>query len=167
MNTEESNNFNIDIELSSNGPIVRVNAIPIEANYASFDTAYVLARKLLQRIEYIETKHELELAVNALNTKIRHLWIEEDGILKLSDKPKENSYRIALSLLRAYPECRIQADIIKDTGVKKTTVNDQLNGKIKLVADYFVPCEKGYTLTKSGIDWLATDVIPSILEPHQ
>lgn len=164
MNTDESNNFNIDIELSSNGPIVRVNGIPIETSYASFDTAYLLARKLLQRIEYIETKYELELAVNDLNAKIQHLWIEEDGILKLYDKPEKKSYRIALSLLRVYPECRIDADIIKDTGVKQSTVNDQLLGKVKSVVDYFVPCEKGYTLTKSGIDWLSTTVIPSIIK---
>lgn len=167
MDTEEIENFNIDIELSSNGPIVRVNGISIEDSYASFDIAYLLARKLLHRIEYIETKHESELVVNDLNTKIQHLWVEEDDILKLSDKPKENSYRIALSLLRVYPECRIDADIIKDTGVKQSTANDQLLGKVKSVADYFAQCEKGYTLTKSGIDWLATDVIPSILEPHQ
>jgi len=162
MNTTKDDNFIVEVEISSNGPIVRVTGIPTGSDFTSFDSAYILARKLLHRIKYLETSHELELAMIDLNAKVLHLWTEEDGIFRLSDEPKKNSHRIAFSLLRVYPECRTDADIIKDTGVKQSTANDQLLGKVKTVADYFIPCEKGYTLTKSGIDWLSTDVIPAI-----
>ena len=50
----------------------------------------------------------------------------------------------------------------KETGVAKTTVGDNLDGKVKATRTFFRKCDKGHGLSEEGLQWISNEVIPSM-----
>ena len=89
--------------------------------------------------------------------RTRHLW---NASGQLSEEVNDNVHRIAICLMREYPQCKTFREIESITGVPNSTVSDNMSGKIESVRQYFRKCKKGYQLTDFGIIWLRTEVIP-------
>jgi hypothetical protein len=83
----------------------------------------------------------------------------DDGILKdlIGDIVSEESrspYRIMVSLLRAYPECKSIKQISSETDLNRTTVFRTLTGRYhKEYSSYFAKCADGYRLSDDGLHY--------------
>lgn len=151
----------ITIEMSDSGFIIRVeNISPSDTD--QFDNAYRTARRLLGRIPYLNQIIEIELMVEEARLATAHLWAQVGDEFRLSAIPAEPQERIALSLLRVYPQCTRETDIVRETNVKQRTANHHLRGERESTREFFSACEEGYTLTERGVSWVLEEVIPNL-----
>lgn len=162
----EGTRFDIEIEISEAGPVVRVKSTGTssEDDYSTFDEAYLHARKLYSRISRLDEEAELLLKVENLQERTEHLWTTEGDTSKLGSVPKEAAARLALSLLRVYPSSSAESAIVKETGVPQMTANDNLRGKVKSSKAFFEGSSDGYRITKNGLEWLENTAIPALSE---
>jgi hypothetical protein len=157
----ENNQPRITIEVSTSEVIIRVENIS-SSDIDQFDNAYRIARRLLGRIPHLDQAIEVELMVEEGKLAIAHLWIQANDEFRLAAIPTQTHERIALSLLRVYPQCRMEVDIVKEIGVLQKTANYHLRGERKSSREFFYTCDKGYTLTNAGINWVLEEVIPNL-----
>ena len=164
MNTNQEQELTVEIEKSDVGTRIRIVEVPVSADKTQFDRAYKLVDELYKRISDLDAEIELEGEVHDAKVKAATLWIHENDEVCISESISKNSHRIALSLLRIYPECMQEADVVRETGVPQQTVNRQLCGGTKSVANYFTKCDSGYQLTTTGFNWLIDEVLPQYFE---
>jgi hypothetical protein len=73
------------------------------------------------------------LAHHALMEKVKleakYLWIDYEGRQRISDDVEDNGAKVALSLLESWPASKSNSDIVKDTGLSRAGVYDQLTGR--------------------------------------
>ncbi len=158
---DEHSQPRIIIEVSTSGVIIRVENIS-PSNTNQFDDAYRTARRLLGRIPHLDQTIEVELMVEEGKLATDYLWTQADNEFRLAEIPTEPHERVALSLLRVYPECMREVDIVKETGVRQNTVNRHLTGERKVSQGFFSICDGGYTLSAKGINWVLKEVIPNL-----
>ena len=164
MNTKQEQELTVEIEKSDAGTRIRIVEVPVGADKTQFDRAYRLVDELYRRISDLDAEIDLEEEVYETKVKAACLWIHKDDKVCISESISKNSHRIALSLLRVYPECMQEADVVRETGVPRQTVNGQLCGETKSVANYFTKCDSGYRLTTTGFNWLTDAVLPQYVE---
>ncbi|MHA1908959.1 MAG: helix-turn-helix domain-containing protein, partial [Candidatus Thorarchaeota archaeon] len=92
--------------------------------------------------------------------KVDSLWISDSSGFRLSDIVSQSSHRIALSLLKSYPNGLSFSAIQKETSLPKSTAHNLLTGKKASVAKYFAKEGDNYCLSLEGLDWILSDVIP-------
>ncbi len=159
MVEKEDDEFEIEIEKSGETTRIRISGV----SKSRFDEAYRLATNLTHWIEELNGEIEEEQRLNFMNMQVNHLWTEKDALWKLDESISDPSYRIALSLLRTHPECKQQVEIRNETGVPKTTISDNLGGKVDSTINYFYKCEKGHRLSDVKLQLIHNEIIPSIL----
>ena len=158
MAEKENDDFLIEIEKSDDVTRIRISGV----RKSEFDHACRLANHLTHRAKELDSEIEEERKLHFVKMQVNHLWTQEDAIWKLDESITDASYRIALSLLRTHPECKKKADVKKETGVAKTTVGDNLDGKVKITGQYFRRCKKGHGLSDEGLQWVFDKIIPSM-----
>ncbi len=163
MNANEEQELTVEIEKSRSGTKIRVVGISASTDEAQFDQAYKLADELYRRIETLDLEIESENKIQQAKNQVSHLWVQEENKWKLSASVTEASHRIALSLLRSYPKCITQADVIRETNIAQKTVSNHLGGRKKEVRIYFSKCDGGYQLSQDGLNWTITKVIPKAI----
>jgi hypothetical protein len=157
----ENSQPKITIEVSTSGLIIRVENIS-SSDTDEFDNAYTTARRLLGRIPHLNQIIEFELMVEQGKLATAHLWTQVDDGFRLAEIPTQTHERIALSLFRVFPQCKKEADIVKEIKVLQKTANYHLRGEIKSSREFFSACDEGYTLTETGINWALNEVIPNL-----
>ena len=157
----ENSQPRITIEVSTSGVIIRVEDISA-LDTDQFDVAYRTTRKLLGRITHLDQTIEDELMVEEGRLSTGYLWIQVDDEFRLTEIPTEPQERIALSLLRVYPQCMREIDIVRETGVQQRTANRHLRGERESTRGYFSICDDVYTLTEAGINWVLEEIIPNL-----
>ncbi|MFW9889906.1 MAG: hypothetical protein ACFFER_17120 [Candidatus Thorarchaeota archaeon] len=158
---DDNSQHKITIEVSASGVIIRVENIS-PSNTVAFDNAYRTARRLLGRIPHINQTIEAELMIEEGRLHTGYLWTQVGEELRLAEIPAEPHERIAMSLLRVYPQFMREVDIVRETGLRQSTVNPHLRGEIKSSQGFFSACDEGHTLTETGINWIITEVIPNL-----
>ena len=151
----------IIIEVSTSAVVIHVeNISPSDTD--QFDDAYRTARRLLGRISHLDQAIEAELMVEEGRLRTGYLWTKVDDEFRLAEAPTEPQERSALSLLRIYPQCMREVDIVRETGVLQKTANRHLRGERETSREFFSVCDGGYTLTEAGINWVLDEVIPNL-----
>ena len=163
MNTDEEQEFTVEIEKSESGTKIRVVGISVGTDKVQFDQAYKLADELYGRIEMLDLEIGLEKKIQQAKNQVSHLWVQEENKWKLSASVTEASCRIALSLLRRYPKCITQADVIEETNIAQKTVSNHLGERVKTTRKYFSKCAGGHRLSEDGLNWTITKVIPKAI----
>jgi len=148
----------ISVEVTKNETVIHVENISLSET-TQFDEVYKAARRLLERIPLLNKNLESELIIEKGKLSTAHLWIEEENEFKLGKLPKIPEHRIALCLLRNFPLCIKEVDIVKETGVLQKTTNRHLRGERKSSEGFFSACDGGYTLTEAGINWVLDEII--------
>jgi hypothetical protein len=157
----ENSQPRITIEVSASGLVIRVENISL-SDTDQFDNAYRTARRLLRRIPHLDQTIEVELVIEEGRLATNHLWTQVDDEFSLAAIPTEPQERIALSLLRVYPQCMRETDIVREISVQQRTANRHLRGERESTREFFSVCEEGYTLTEGGIRWVLNEVIPNL-----
>ena len=85
-----------------------------------FGDGYTLLNRLCSRAE-------MESLIPMASKDVNHLWTMKDKKWRLSDKVKNKSYRVGLSLLKAGWPGISEKDIIDETGVARSTVRDHIS----------------------------------------
>ncbi len=135
----------------------------------------VLSNEILQSLKYLPelpplTRNPIQTPEGYLNQRIAHaksrvvreFWKLEDGSWRIVGLTSE-VYRIALSLIRAYPETRKQKEIAKEANLDSGSVSRILTGKRGNFAKYFLKITGEWTLSDDGIYWILDEMIPSVL----
>jgi hypothetical protein len=166
MGDNKEQKFAVEIEKSKYDTKIRVVGISLGADKAQFDCAYKLVDELYKRVSNLDAaiKLDLERAVRDAKAKAATLWIREGDQLGISKTVSENSHRIALSLLQAYPECKKQLVVVTETQLTKQSVSNHLRGYIKSTQLYFEQCEDGNRLSLDGLHWVITEIIPAVVK---
>ncbi|MHA1863232.1 MAG: hypothetical protein ACTSWA_05635 [Candidatus Thorarchaeota archaeon] len=157
MTENSRKDFEIEIERNNDGISIKARGIQIDNERLQFKEAYKLVQELWFLAEILDIEVEQEFWHLIGNRRTHHLW---DKSNQLSDEVSDNAHRIALCLLREYPQCKTQREIEEMSNVPRSTAGDNLSGNIESVGQYFRKCKKGYQLSKSGIEWLSIQVIP-------
>lgn len=159
----EESEFEVEIEIAHSGPVVRVKSIPTRSeDLSGFDEAYLHARMLYNRIAILDERNALLLRIDALKAETDYLWASDGDNNVLGEVPEDAATRLALALLRRYPNPAPESTLAKETGVRQNTANLILRGKRKASAGFFEGSKDGYQITEAGVDWLETDVIPTL-----
>lgn len=164
MNTNEEQEFTVEIEKSESGTKIRIVGISVSTDKAQFDQAYKLADELYRRIETFDLEIESKKKIQQIKNQVFHLWFQEGNNWKLSASVMEASHRIALSLLRNYPKCITQADVIGETNIAQKTVSNHLGGRVNTTREYFSKCDGGHRLSEDGLNWTIAKVIPNAID---
>lgn len=163
MNANEEQELTVEIEKSKSGTKIRVVGISASTDEAQFDQAYKLADELYRRIETLDLEIESENKIQQAKNQVSHLWVQEENKWTLSASVTAASHRIALSLLRRYPKCIRQADVIGETNIAQKTVSNHLGGRVETTRKYFSKCDGGHPLSEDGLNWAITKVIPKAI----
>lgn len=99
---------------------------------------------------------------NARGRVIKEFWKLENGVWRIVDISSE-AYRIALILLKAYPNTKTQAEIANETTLNSGSVTRILRGTRGDFSKYFKKVKQKWTLSGEGIYWLLDKVIPELL----
>ncbi|MHA2322404.1 MAG: hypothetical protein ACXACG_12200 [Candidatus Thorarchaeota archaeon] len=135
----------------------------------------VLTKEILQSLNALPelpplTRIPIQTPEGYLNQRIAHaksrvvreFWKLDNGTWKVVGLAKE-AHRIALALIRAYPETRQQKEIVEETNLHSGSVSRILTGGRGGFAKYFLEINNEWTLSNDGIYWILDDVIPSVL----
>jgi len=152
--------FLIEIEKSQETTRIRVSGV----SPAKFDMAYRSVVNLMKRAKELDAEIEREQEVEIAKKRLDALWTHEGSSWKLSKSVSEGPHKIALSLLRDYPEFKKQVDVVRETGLPQSTVKVHLNGERKSTRRYFCKRDEGYTLSSEGLRWVLNEVIPSVTQ---
>jgi hypothetical protein len=163
MNANEEQELTVEIEKSRSGTKIRVVGISASADKAQFDQAYKLADGLYRRVETLDLEIGSEKKIQQAKNQVSQLWVQEENKWKLSASVTDASRRIALSLLRRYPKCITQADVIGETNIAQKTVSNHLGGRVRTTREYFSKCDGGHRLSEDGLSWAITKVIPKAI----
>ena len=136
MTEKENDDFLIDIEKSDD--VTRIRISGFKKN--EFDQAYRMATHLTHRAKELDIAIEEENRLSVAKKEVNYLWTQEDTEWKLDEAISDASYRIALALLRTYPQCKKQTDVVKMTKVPQKTVSNHLSGKLDSTRIYFCKC---------------------------
>ena len=95
-----------------------------------------------------------------------------DELVGLEFEQSKPPYKIMVSLLRSYPECKTTTQVATDTGLSQGMVSLVISGKRYDFADYFIRCRKGFRLSDKGIYYLIEEerlhnVLASQFNPNQ
>ena len=166
MNSE-SINYNIEIEKTSQGIVLRVVDIQVGANKRSFDDAYQFLNELYQRIEVLDVLIAKENRLADAKKEAMILWVQEGEHWTLDKSVKKMADRVGLCLLMFDNQGMIHSKIVKVTGVNKGNSSTLLRGQIAKFAEYFTKCEDRFILTDKGLTWVIDDVIPLSIQLFQ
>lgn len=123
----------------------------------------------IQSIDYVT--EELDEMIKRVKKGTTHFWRREDGhwsvhvndgpLEALGIKPKDSMapYRIMVSLLRAYPDCRTLQEIASETGLVKSAISRIIGGKRHDHSQYFSKCERGFRLSDDGLYYFIEEEI--------
>ena len=151
MTENSRKGFEIEIERTKDGIGIKARRIQIDEEKSQFKEAYKLVQELWHLAETLDFDIEQELWYFIENGRTRHLW---DLSNQLSEVINDITHRIALCLLRKFPDCLTQQHIADLSDIPRTTVRDNLS------SDHFRKCNTGFQLSESGIEWLRTSIIP-------
>jgi len=114
----------------------------------------------VQSIDYVT--EEFDEMIKRAKQGTTHLWRREnghwsihvnDGLLEALGIKSEDSkppYKIMVSLLRAYPDCRTLQEIASETGLVKSSISRIITGKHHDHSQYFSKCKRGFRLSDDG-----------------
>ncbi len=156
--------FTVEIEKSEAGTRIRIVEVSVGANRNVFDQAYRLVSDLHRRTTDLDTEIQLVQRTERARSMVEGLWKPEGDTATLSTIVSDKSHRIALVLLRSYPEFMRISDVAGEAGVPRETVRNQLKGDVEAVAEFFVAQDKGFQLSHAGLDWVIDNVIPLVLD---
>lgn len=157
--------FKVDIEKSKNGTRIAIRDILLDSDKRQFDEACKILIGLYRRMTELDETIESKKRVQDANLKVSALWTITDEQIALSDLVLDAEHRIALGVLRHYPECVRITDLAKEVSCPRTTVRNHLRGTVKSVADYYESCsdEDGFRFSPDGIEWVIERVVPLVL----
>lgn len=158
MTEEENDDFLVEIEKDKDGTKIRISGI----GRNEFDSAYRLAVQLTGRVKELDVEIAQEHRFQEMVRKTESLWSQNESTWTLDASISDASRRIALALLKMYPECLKQVDVANMTGIPKKTVSNHLSGKVDSTRDYFDRCAQGHRLSEAGLQWLADKIVPLI-----
>lgn len=72
-------------------------------------------------------------------------------VVGLKSEQSQLPYKIMVSLLRTYPQCKTITQIASDTGFSQGMISMVISGKRYNFADHFLRCNKGFRLSDKGI----------------
>jgi hypothetical protein len=158
MTENSRKSFEIIIERTKDGIGIKAIGVQIDEEKSQFKEAYKLVQELWYLAEMLDVDIEQEFWYFIENRRTRHLW---DLTNQLSEVIHDNAHRIALCLLRKYPDCLTQQVIGELSDIPRTTVGDNLRN------NHFRKCKTGFQLSESGIVWLRTEIIPQYVNNSQ
>ncbi|MHA2322403.1 MAG: hypothetical protein ACXACG_12195 [Candidatus Thorarchaeota archaeon] len=158
MTENSRRSFEIIIERTKDGIGIKARGIQIDEEKSQFKEAYKLVQELWYLAEMLDFDIEQEFWHLIENGRTRHLWNLTN---QLSEVVHDTVHRIALCLLRKYPDCLTQQDIAELSNIPRTTVRDNLR------SDHYRKCETGFQLSESGIIWLRTEILPQYIIDSQ
>ncbi len=161
IDIEDVGNFSITINKDRDGARISVSNIRMDQEKRQFVTAYRLIHELWSLTQSLDDEIEQHLEILELQREASKLWSEDEN--ELSERVTDNSHKIALSLLKEYPKAVEEAEVVNNVDVKQPTANANLRGQVKGTKDYFKELKGGYQLTKAGIEWLKSSVIPTYI----
>ena len=166
----------------------------VSANSASVKSPQKIQDQILRVLKVLPKKHpvqsidyvteELDEMIKRAKRGTTHLWRREDGhwFVHANAGPFEDRgikseysispYRIMVSLLRAYPDCRTLQEIASETGLAKSSISQIITGKRHDHSQYFSKCQRGFRLSDDGLYYFieterVRDSMSSILRPSE
>jgi hypothetical protein len=134
-----------------------------------------LTKEILQSLNFLPelpllTRNPIQTPEGYLNQRIAHaksrvvreFWKLENSSWRIVGLTNE-AHRIALALIRAYPETRRQKEIADEANLGSGSVSRILTGGRGDFDKYFLKSGTEWTLSNEGIYWILDEVIPSVL----
>jgi hypothetical protein len=106
--------------------------------------------------------HLNQRIAHARSRVVKQFWKRSAGKWKISGISK-GAYRIALALLRAYPETRKQSEICEETELRSGSVSRILTGGRGDYVEFFIKINNEWALSDEGVYWVIDKVIPEVL----
>ncbi|MGY5881772.1 MAG: hypothetical protein RTV31_16095 [Candidatus Thorarchaeota archaeon] len=160
-NNDWEDNQKITVIVSSTGAVIHSEGLTF-TNIDAFDEVYKKSQLLLSRIPFLDDQVKKIILIGKAKDKVQHFWNIDGENVNLTTSPDKPEYRIALSLLRTYPKCKREIDIVREIGVLQKTANNHLRGDRKATEGFFSVCEGGYSLSDDGIDWIVNTILPEL-----
>lgn len=117
--------------------------------------------KLIHSSDYVLS--DFKNAIEQAKEHTARLWRRQEGVWRIvidddiddfvgmESEQSKPPYRIMVSLLRVYPECKTISQIATDTGLDESTVSRVISGKRYEHANHFLKCRKGFRLSDKGV----------------
>ena len=101
----------------------------------------------------IRALNELTNRISIENTKIKaeDLWSESDGTRRISETISDSGEKVALALLKSWPDLKSNSDISSMTNLSPTAVYDHLTGRRGDKGPWFEKVGELYTFSKTGL----------------
>ena len=136
----------------------------------------------VQSIDYVT--EEFDEMIKRAKQGTTNLWRRKDGhwsiyandgsLEALGRKSEESKppYKIMVSLLRAYPDCRTLQEIASETGLVKSSISRIITGKHHGHSQYFSKCKRGSRLSDDGLYYFfeterVREYMSSVLRPNE
>lgn len=116
-----------------------------------------------EALEALDFLHQ-RMRIRQIKELAAMLWSFVEGREVVNKQVKETSHRIALSLLKGYPESTRTSDIAKETGLADSTVSNNLVGRRGGVGHWFEEHGEGWRLSEDGYAAMTREVLPQYLE---
>lgn len=104
-------------------------------------------------MDAFEKLDHLYRAATAVQTKKKaaQLWEVIDGSRRVSEQIADSGHRVALSLLDDWPDSKANADLVRETGLSRAGVYDQLTGRRGDKGLWFEEDGELYRLSEHGV----------------